>query len=194
MKGVRSMFGWSLTRKIFLLFFLVMAGMSGSVTNAQELALRTNLLSWATTTVNAGAEMRIASKWSAGADIMYKAWHFLPGNRKMDGLLIQPEIRYWFCQPFYQHFMGVHLHYGQYNGGFNRYRYQGDLYGLGITYGYQWILGKNWNLEVSGGVGYARMNYDQYERPKCGLFIGKDSWNYFGITKIGISLVYILKN
>lgn len=35
--------------------------------------------------------------------------------------------------------MGLHAHYGQYNGGFSKYRYQGDLYGIGLSYGYQWI-------------------------------------------------------
>lgn len=42
----------------------------------------------------------------------------------MGGFLVQPEAKYWFCIPFYKHFMGLHAHYGQYNGGFSKYRYQ----------------------------------------------------------------------
>ena len=45
----------------------------------------------------------------------------------MGGFLVQPEAKYWFCIPFYKHFMGLHAHYGQYNGGFSKYRYQGRL-------------------------------------------------------------------
>lgn len=54
-------------------------------------------------------------------------------------------------------------------------------------------LEKRWNIEVSAGIGYASMNYDKYERPKCGLFLGQDHSNYFGLTKLGFSLIYILK-
>lgn len=174
------------------LFLILISGHMVEM-KAQKLVLKTNLLSWATTTVNAGAEIKIAPHWSAEMSVMYKPWHLLPDNKKVSGLLIQPEIKYWLCQPFYHDFIGFHIHYGDYNGGFSRYRYQGNLFGAGFSYGYQWILGRKWNLEVSAGVGYARMNYDKYERPKCGLFIGKDSKNYLGITKIGISLIYILK-
>ena len=33
---------------------------------------------------------------------------FLSDNRKMGGFLVQPEAKYWFCIPFYKHFMGLH--------------------------------------------------------------------------------------
>ena len=105
---------------------------------SQEIALKTNALSWATTTINLGAEFKISPRLTAGADIMYKGWSFLSDNRKMGGFLVQPEAKYWFCIPFYKHFMGLHAHYGQYNGGFSKYRYQGDLYGIGLSLGKVW--------------------------------------------------------
>lgn len=183
----------SIRQVVIVTFALLIVG--GMVEmKAQKLALKTNVASWMTTTVNAGAEIKIAPRWSAELNVMYKPWSFLSDNRKVMGLLVQPELRYWFCQPFYQHFLGLHMHYGQYNGGLKEYRYQGDLYGAGLTYGYQWILGQNWNLELNAGVGYARMKYDKYERPKCGLFMGNESRNYFGLTKLSVSFVYILKN
>lgn len=160
---------------------------------AQQLTLKTNALYLLTTTLNAGVEYKIAPKWTTGLSIMYKPWKLLPDNKKMTGLLIQPEVKYWLCQPFYQHYIGAHLHYGMYNGGFSKYRYQGDLYGLGLSYGYQWVLSQNWNVELSVGAGYAHMKYDKYDRPKCGFFIGKESSNYIGITQIGLNIVYIIK-
>lgn len=180
-------------QRIAVWLFLILISGHMIEMKAQKLVLKTNLLSWMTTTVNAGAEIKVAPHWTAEMNVMYKPWHFLSDNKKMSGLLIQPEIRYWLCQPFYHDYIGFHIHYGDYNGGFNRYRYQGSLFGAGFSYGYQWILGRKWNLEVNAGLGYARMNYDKYERPKCGLFIGKDSRNYLGVTKLGISLIYILK-
>lgn len=174
----------------FTFLFLFMYCESGK---AQQLVLKTNVLSLLTTTLNAGVEYKIAPQWTTGLNIMYKPWALLPDNKKMTGLLIQPEIKYWLCQPFYQHYIGGHLHYGMYNGGFSKYRYQGDLYGLGLSYGYHWVLNRNWNIELSAGVGYARMNYDKYYRPKCGFFIGRKSNNYLGITQLSFNLVYIIK-
>ena len=73
------------------------------------------------------------------------------------------------------------------------YRYQGWATGLGISYGYQWILGKRWNLEATVGVGYVYTNYDHYDCATCGKFRGNNDKHYFGPTKAGISLIYIIK-
>lgn len=179
-------------KKIALLSLLLLLTQLSTV-NAQEIAIKTNVIPWATTAINMGAEFKISSQMTAQMEVIYKGWNFLSDNRKMNGYLLQPEVRYWFNTPFYKNFMGLHLHYGQYNGGFEKYRYQGDLYGVGVSYGYQWVLKKNWNLEVTAGLGYARMEYDKYNRPKCGLYLGNDQSNYIGPTKIGVSFIYILK-
>ena len=108
-------------KRAFFLLLLLLIPLTSIL--SQEIALKTNALSWATTTINLGAEFKISPRLTAGADIMYKGWSFLSDNRKMGGFLVQPEAKYWFCIPFYKHFMGLHAHYGQYNGGFSKYRY-----------------------------------------------------------------------
>ncbi len=95
-------------KKAFFLLLLLLIPLPSIL--SQEIALRTNALSWATTTVNLGAEFKISPRLTAGTDIMYKGWTFLSDNRKMGGFLVQPEIKYWFCIPFYKHFMGFHAH------------------------------------------------------------------------------------
>ena len=77
--------------------------------------------------------------------------------------------------------------------GMDKYRYEGSLYGGGISYGYQWVLGKRLNLEATIGLGYARIEYDKYEYQAGGDFIKKDTRNYFGPTKAGLTLVYIIR-
>lgn len=72
-------------------------------------------------------------------------------------------------------------------------RYQGCLYGAGVSYGFLWLIGKRWNLELTLGVGYARLEYDRYVRQKCGRFLGKGHENYFGPTKVGISFGFVIK-
>lgn len=181
------------TQLIILLGLVLLTGGTTAM-KAQQWTLKTNVLSWATTTANVAAEVKIAPRWTAELGVAYKPWSLLSDNRKVMGVMVQPEVRYWLCQPFYEHFVGFHLHYANYNGGLDKYRYQGSLMGAGFSYGYQWIIGRNWNLELNGGLGYARMNHDKYLRPKCGFFVGEESRNYFGITKLSVSLVYILKN
>ena len=66
-----------------------------------------------------------------------------------------------------------------------------DLYGFGVSYGYQWILGKHWNLEGNIGIGYARVKYEQFECKTCGEKVKEGHKNYVGPTKAAVSLIYL---
>ena len=120
-------------------------------------------------------------------------------NRKWKHFLVQPELRYWTCEPFNGHFLGIHAHYAFYNAGgvgsrwMKDYRFEGWLAGIGVSYGYQWLLSSRWSIEASVGVGYAYMDYDRYLCRKCGAFQAHDRMNYFGPTKAAVSLIYIIK-
>ncbi|MDD4010258.1 MAG: DUF3575 domain-containing protein, partial [Fermentimonas sp.] len=73
------------------------------------------------------------------------------------------------------------------------YRYQGYAYGGGISYGYQWVLSKRWNLEANLGAGYVYLDYDKYPCVKGGTLIESPNKNYFGVTKAAVSLIYLIK-
>lgn len=162
------------------------------------LGLKSNLIYDLTTTLNVGVEYRLSEYLSLDISFNYNPWTF-SNNRKFKHILIQPELRYWINEPFNTHFIGTHLLYSHYNAGnlpfgsLKDYRYQGDAYGLGISYGYQWILSPRWNLEATLGIGYVHFDYTRYECEKCGRELGTGNKNYFGPTKAGISLIYILK-
>lgn len=172
----------------FIGTFLILPALSF----AQEIAVKTNAAYWATTSLNAGIEVGMAPKMSFDLTGSYNPFSFRD-NKKFCHWVIQPEWRYWTCQRFAGHFFGVHAHYAQYNGGLKKYRYQGWLVGGGISYGYQWIIGKRWNLETEIGLGYAYLKYDKYLRNKCGKFISNDHRNYIGPTKLSISFIYFLR-
>ena len=127
--------------------------------------------------------------------------------------LVQPEVRWWSCTRFSGHFVGLHALGGGYNWGgmlpwgFNSgkmfgsvknenildHRYQGWLAGAGVSYGYHWVLGNRWGLEATLGFGYAYLDYDKYPCAKCGRKIGGESKHYFGPTKAGITLIFMIK-
>jgi hypothetical protein len=125
-------------------------------------------------------------------------------NKKTVHLLGELEYRYWLCNRFAGHFVGIHALGTQFNisehelpllfgKGSENFRYQGFGYGGGISYGYQFYLSQRWNLEANLGVGYVRMEYDKYDCKTCGSKVGPEKRNYFGPTKAGISLIYIIK-
>lgn len=185
----------------FVLFFI------STLLNAQEkkegmyipsIAIKTNALYWATTTPNLGFEIGLSKKMTLDISGNYNPWE-LADNKKIKHWLVQPELRYWLCERFNGHFLGVHAHYAEYNiGGLNilgldKNRYQGNLYGGGISYGYQWILSNHWSIEATVGLGYAHLDHDKYTCGDCGTKLKKDEKNYWGATKAGLSIVYILK-
>lgn len=66
---------------------------------------------------------------------------------------------------------------------------EGWYIGAGITYGYQWILSKHWNLEASVGVGYVYSPLQYFGR--CQQVINKRNLNYVGPTNAQLSFMYL---
>lgn len=164
----------------------------------QEVVAKTNLLYDATTTLNLGMEVGLSRTWTLDVSGNYNGWAF-GSNHKFRHYLIQPEVRNWFCEKFNGHFWGFHGVFGEYNVGgmkllgMKEYRYEGWMAGVGISYGYLWILADRWSLEATLGVGYARLSYDKYPCTRCGILLDAGHRNYWGPTKAGISLIYIIK-
>ena len=183
-------------KKVFILILVILCTFAVN-SKAQKIAVKSNLLYDATTTLNLGLEVGLARKWTLDVPFNYNPWKFNDGAR-LRHWGVQPEVRYWFCESFRRTFIGVHGHYADFNvGGFPDWsfisenmqnnRYQGHLYGGGISVGHSWILKKRWSLEASVGVGYARIVYEKYP---CAEDTSK---NYFGPTKASLSLIYVIK-
>lgn len=174
--------------------------------SAQDVALKTNLFYDATTTANLGLELGLSPKWTLDVSGNLNPWTF-SNNKKWKHWLVQPEVRYWFCNKFMGHFIGLHALGGQFNmGNWNTdfsflgsnlselkdHRVEGWMVGAGLAYGYAWALSKHWNLEGELGIGYAYMRYDKYRCARCGEKVENDrTHHYFGPTKAAINLVYI---
>lgn len=163
-----------------------------------KVALKTNLLYDATTTINLGLEIALGKRTTIDISANYNPWVFLD-NVKLQHISVQPEFRFYLQERFKGHFFGVHLFGAQYNiGGLSmfaqtqQYRFEGYLAGAGISYGYQWALSDRVNMEASIGGGYARMWYDKSDCRSCGSYIESGIKNYLGPTKAALSLIIIL--
>ena len=160
---------------IFIGFILPASNLCG-----QNIAVKSNLLYDLTSSFNLGGEIRCADTHTLSLSVNYNPWSF-SNNKKMKHFLVQPEYRKWFNEAFAGSFIGLQLHYALFNfGGMlpwgfgdgkmlgveNRHiinnRYQGNLAGFGISYGYQWMISPQWNLEAGFALGYAHLNYKRY--------------------------------
>lgn len=185
---------------------LVWALLTCAGARSQDVAVKTNLLYDAFATVNVGAEVGLAPKWTLDVSGNVNAWTLSHG-RKWKHWMVQPEARYWLCDRFAGHFFAVHAHGGQYNigglknsfkmlgtdfSGLSASRYQGWFIGAGVGYGYAWVLGRHWNLEGELGIGYEYSVYDRFKCAGCGEKVERDArHHYFGPTKVAINLVYV---
>lgn len=192
---------------IFLLAFAV-------TSSAQKVAVKTNTLYLATTTPNIGMEFSMAPRWTFEIAGGYNPWTFnKEKNIKAKHFLVTPEFRYWFCESFNGHFIGINANYTQFNvGGVHVlnpfYKSKGDgpfidavlnsrtegwAAGGGITYGYSWIISPRWNMEFNIGLGYWYTDYDRYENRKCGLFQDSEIKHIVGLTDLGLSFIYMIR-
>lgn len=194
----------TLKRITALLAFLII-GMTQSL-RAQDMAVKSNVLSDAFLNPNIGLEIGLAPKWTLDITGQFNLWT-LSHDRRWKHWVVQPEVRYWLCDRFSGHFFGFHLHGGQYNIGkfdgkidflgndarkLKDTRYQGWFVGTGVAYGYAWILGRHWNLEAELGLGYSYTRYDRFNCAGCGKKIETDNaHHYIGPTKTAVNLVYV---
>lgn len=201
-----------MNRKIFLLIVAAVAGIATFKSHAQ-LAVKTNLLYDATTTPNIGVEYGFNTRHSLNLVYGLNPWSFSSethGKRYAKHWVLMPEYRWWHCSTFNGSFIGVHAMGGQMNvsnvdlwlpGGFfsgdnlvreaRSRRYEANFAGIGVTYGYQVVLSRHWNLEAEIGAGYNYVWYDKFNCGQCGGKQNSGHTNYVGITKVGLSIMYI---
>ena len=199
-------------RRSLIIFFLLL--FSGISVNAQRIGVKTNALYLATSTPNIGLEYAFADRFSLELEGGYNPWTLdSDRNMKAKHFLVSPEVRYWFCEAFNGHFIGINANYTFFNlsgvdvpavffpsarsamvlEDLKNRRSEGWAAGAGLTYGCVWPIARRWNLECTVGLGYWYTDYDKFESRKCGLFQEHVSHGAFGPTALGISFIYLIR-
>ncbi len=112
-----------------------------------------------------GAEAALTDNWSLE---LSGYWNPVQtASLSMNFHAVQLGGRYWFYESFVGHFLGQHLTYVGYDLGSRTKRYKGHACGLGVSYGYAWMLSKRWNVAVEAGVGLYRTK-DTRRDPRSG--------------------------
>lgn len=187
-----------MNRYILLLFLII----GGCHLTAQHVAIKNNILYDVTGTPNLGIELGISKHLSLDISGRYHPWSF-KNDKSFQHWAIQPELRYWIFERFDGHYFGLHGQYMDYEfSGLNllwgmdkEYQYIGDVWGGGLSYGYHLYLSPRWNIEFTIGGGFNRFKYFKYEleEENKGDNLGEFKRDYYGITKLGVSIVYIIK-
>lgn len=183
------------------------------------MTIKTNLLQDITANPNLGMEFYLTKNLTLDLSTSYRPFDIDP-HKRIRHLTTQPELRIWPLEAFGGHFIGIHLNYSFFNVGFldmpndlmynvftnpfqfmtdaynfgngeNVYRNQGHTFGGGVSYGYQWPLGRDWSMEASIGFGYLYQNYDRYITEFEGGYVDTVQKHYFGPTKFGLSVSYL---
>ena len=93
-----------------------------TLARAQKIALKNNLLMDGMASPNLGVEFKVGGRTTLDVPVSWNLWSF-SNDKKFKHFAVQPELRWWKCQPFTGHFLGVHAHYASYNvGGIGPFR------------------------------------------------------------------------
>ena len=161
--------------------------------DGRYMALKTNVAYDAIGVLNLDYEIQVHSRMTVDIPVMWSLWDAKP-DKALRIAAIQPELRWWMGQKTGKgHFFGLHAHVGWYNLKWDDRRYQDTgrpLAGAGLSYGYKLPLSEHWGAEFTVGFGYANMKYDTYYNVDNGAQIDTRIRHYWGLTKLGASLVY----
>lgn len=157
-------------------------------------ALKTNFAAWAATTANLTYEIQVGRRFTLDLPLMWSSWD-ITAEHALRVIAFQPELRYWLFAPGRGHFFGLHAHVARYNLKWDEVRYQDNecpLFGAGIGYGYALSFGPKWGMEFNIGAGYAQNRCRLYRNVPNGEWFDTRTLRYWGLTRLGLSLIYKL--
>lgn len=157
-----------------------------------HVALRANLLRWATLTPDLGLEWRINSSWSIVANGSWTSWSWNDKDRRYAIWEVIPEVRYYIGEQK-AWYVGAMFKTGQFNYKLSGTGKQGDLMGGGITGGYQLRLNKALSMDFNLGLGYLNADCEKYNVID-GVRVrqGKESKNWWGPVSASVTLVWTI--
>lgn len=183
------LFMGSFTRRLIVLPILICFFSIGAY--AQRVALKTNILHWATMSPNLSAEF--VCNRNITFDFGVTANPFQLKNIDTRAFAVYPEVRYWFGRPMSEHFLGINAMFSQYDLRYKKDNVLGDAFTAGISYGYVFILGKHWNLETNIGVGWMRYRCKTWKEGETIPMEPNKIKDIIAPVRLGVTLSYIIK-
>lgn len=160
--------------------------------DSYHLALRANLLRWATLTPDLGIEWRIAPAWGLMVNGSWTSWTWDNNARRYALWEVSPELR-WYLGKQKRGYLGLLYKVGQFNYKLCGTGRQGDLLGGGITGGYQLRLTEALSMDFSLGLGYLNADTERYDViDGVRVRSGNETKHWIGPVNAGVTLVWKL--
>jgi hypothetical protein len=167
------------------------------------IAVRTNLLYDGFLLPTLGVEWRATRDIGVKVDGSLSYWGDASdrGGSRNRTWFVSPEVR-WYLLDSKRFYVGMGANVGQYNiykgtlgWMFSKERgYQGSLWNVGVTVGYQVYLSRSFSLDFNIGLGYTSSKYDSFA-VENGVRVSKSrgvSKSLWGPTQAGINLVWTI--
>ena len=158
-----------------------------------HLALRANLLRWATLTPDLGIEWRINRHVGIAANGSWTSWSRDGKNRRYALWEVAPEVRYYIIGKEKRGYIGALYKAGEFNYKLSDTGRQGNLMGGGVTGGYQWKLNGALSMDFSLGLGCIHADCEKYTViDGTRVRQDKEGKNWWGPTSAGVTLVWTI--
>lgn len=164
--------------------------------DAQRIALTSNLFEDAILTPNVGVEIVVADRQSLTFDTSFAPYKICEQfhNKQMT---FRAGYKYWLNQALYAHYIGVDAVASSSDVQIGKAGSRDEYIGLGIGYGYSFIIGKRLNLIPCIGIGVAYgksyEGHDHMIKPGQGV----EATATFGfkpiLTRFGVTIQYVLR-
>ena len=179
--------------KIFLTVLLLLVAKTSL--NAQRIAVTTNALEDVLLTPNIGVDVVVGDRQSISFDTSFAPYKIADSfhNKCMT---LRAGYKYWFNQAFYAHYVGVDAVISSSDVGLGKYDSRDEYLGIGVGYGYSFLLSKRWNIVPNIGVGIAYCrSYEGYDHMiSVGNGVQAVATPGFKpiITRLGVTFQYVL--
>ena len=179
--------------KIFLTVLLLLVAKTSL--NAQRIAVTTNALEDVLLTPNVGVDIVVADRQSISFDASFAPYKIAESfhNKRMT---FRAGYKFWLNQAFYAHYIGVDAVLSSSDVGLGKKDFRDEYVGLGVAYGYSFILSKRWNMVPSVGIGLAYgKSYEGYDQMiSVGNGVQAVATPGFKpiITRLGVTFQYVL--
>lgn len=180
-----------LNKKIYFHGVIILLCFLPASINAQQIAIKTNVIADIAMLPCIGTELVIGEKTSLNIELsgtVVKPW-----KMDLNTTIGSIQYRYWVSQrSMTQFFCGTGLKAGSYTYNNNKDIFGGDIAVLEILTGYAWPLSKRWNIEVIYGWGGLMQHMFQFPTNNKQEISTNLKYDII-TTSLGINIVCILK-
>lgn len=185
-----------MSKRIKLILIVIMMIAFRAPLSAQRIAITSNLLEDVVLTPNIGVDIVVEDRQSLTFDASVSPYKITPEfyNKRMT---FRAGYKFWLNQAFYAHYIGLDAVLSSSDVAVGNFASRDEYIGIGVGYGYAFILNKRLNLVPHLGVGAAYCKTyegsDHMIKPGEGVKATCSEGLKPILTRLGVTIQYVLR-